>query len=108
MKELDALIKALEKEGVIESLKLTVSAVPLPPDVKTEEEKQQLVNEAVKECLSGYFDDDENEEMFDLFVDYCWKLGLNELVKALNIKPSENTKDFKDFLHELIEDLFKK
>lgn len=105
MKELDKLIKAMNDKGTIDSLKRAVSRFPVPEEAG--ENKQEWVNEAVKHCLCTYFND--HDEMHDLFCEFAFELGLDTLVKKLDIKPSDKTaKDFPDLLHKLIDDLFKK
>ena len=93
MKQHDALMKALEEKGIIRSLKIAASVVPLPDDTDTEEKKKKLINTAVKLTLFKRFAED--EELGNLFAEYSYELGINALLDELNIQPSEKEFDIK-------------
>ena len=104
MKELDALITALNEKGVIDALKRAIENNLVPKEI---EDKQEATNDAVKACLCEYFM--KHKKISDLFIEFSVELGLDALVKELDIKPStKQNKPFSDMLHELIDDLFKK
>ena len=103
MKELDALIKALEERNVIKSLKITVSMNPIPDEIPN---KEEVMNDAIKACLSQYFAEDNHKDVRKLFINYAGELALNELVKALNIRPEESEKEAKDLLKDFMDALF--
>lgn len=86
MKEFKALMDAIKERKIPEKLKMTFSVIPLPDDVP-EEEKQEVLNEAIKGCLMTSFDSD--EELQHLYFDYITELGLNSIVKELDIKPEK-------------------
>lgn len=86
MKEFKALMDALEERNIPEKLKMTVSVVPLPEEVP-EDKKQELINEAIKGCLMVSFDKD--EELQDLYFDYITEIGMNAIIKELDIKPEK-------------------
>ena len=86
MKEFKALMDALEERNIPEKLKMTVSVVPLPECVP-EEEKQEVLNEAIKGCLMTSFNSD--KELAHLYFDYINELRLNSIVKELDIKPEK-------------------
>jgi len=102
MKEFDALMKALEDEGIVKALQITVSVVPAPKD-KTEEEVAEMRNDAIKNCLMETFAT--NEKLENLFGEYAVESALRNIIKKLDIKPDrEKAKDM--FIDLLISKLF--
>lgn len=99
MKELDALMKKLEETGKIKALKMTMAIVPLPKNLKTEEEKQALINEAIKHCFDESILD--HEEIMDLFANFAHELALEAIIKELNIKPTKKKDRIPKFLEFL-------
>lgn len=103
MKELDALMNALNEKGISKSLRLTAKVVPFPKDKDTPEKKQALLNEAIKHSLAHYFAD--NEDLGEMFGAFAYELGMNALIKELDIKAPEESPEPRKILEELLKNL---
>lgn len=103
MKELDALMNALNEKGISKRLRLTAKVVPFPADKDTPEKKQALLNEAIKRSLACYFA--ENEDLGELFGTFAYELGMNAIVKELDIKAPEESPELGKILGELLKNL---
>ena len=103
MKELDALMNALNEKGISKSLRLTAKVVPFPEDKDTPEKKQALLDEAIKLSLAHHFAD--NESLGEMFGAFAYELGMNALVKELDIKAPEESPELGKILGELLKNL---
>ena len=54
MKELDALMKALNEKGIPESLRKTTKLVPFPKETDTPEKKQELIKPRPLDSVFGH------------------------------------------------------
>jgi hypothetical protein len=103
MKELDALMKALDEKGIIKAMRMTAKIVPFPESKDTAEKKQALLDEAIKNSLAHHFADDET--LGDMFGMFAYELGMNALVKELGIKAPEESPEMGKILAELLKNL---
>lgn len=93
MKEL---IEALEKKRVIDSLQRAVNIGTSGKDVN-----QGVLDAIIRDCLEYTFAKD--EELADIFCNFCYEVGMTELVKALGIKSNpEYKKTPEDVLLQLL------
>lgn len=84
MKELDALLEALNKNGIVERMQGAANVVAkLDPEMF-----EKSHDNVVKSTLTAVFHTD--EEICDLFATYCFAVGMDSLVKELNIKSDPN------------------
>lgn len=106
MKELDNLMEALEKREIPKKLRFAAKLVGYPKHAKDDEHAQKIIDEAVQNALCGAFNDD--EKLSDLFGEYCFTLGMNGLIKELNIKvPDKNEEsEIPKILKRLIDEIF--
>lgn len=88
MKELEALMNALNERCIPEALRMTAKKVLFPKTANTQEEKQKLLNNAVRLVLIYHFGEDEN--LRHLFSDFAYEFGMYALIKELNIETPEN------------------
>ena len=88
MKELDELMKALEERKIPKKLKMTVAVTAPMIKGQTPEETQKIIDECVQVTLYRKFDED--EELGELFMHYAVEVGMEALLKELNIKPEES------------------
>lgn len=107
MKELDNLMEALEKRGCIKSLHIAAKIVGYPEKAKDDEEAQKIIDNATRDALRGEFERD--DKLCELFADYCYEIGMNALIKELNIKVADKGEKSKvpEFLKGLIDEIFK-
>ena len=106
MKELDALMNALNERGIPKSLRMTAKVVPFPKEKDTPEKKQELLNEAVRHCLKHHLKEDSH--LMKLFADFSFELAMNKLVEELDIKPPEKSPEVgSDDMEKLIAGLGK-
>ncbi len=99
MKEL---IDALEKKNVICCIQRAANIGTSGKDVK-----QGIVDAVVRDCLEYTFAKD--EELADIFCNFCYEVGMTELVKALGIKANpEYKKTPEDVLLQLLSGLMGK
>lgn len=103
MKELDALMKALNEKGISKSLRKTTKLVPFPKETDTPEKKQELLNNAVRGCLAYHIA--KNDDLEELFADFSYELAMITLVKELDIKPPEESPELGKILGELLKNL---
>lgn len=103
MKELDALMKAIDEKGISKSLRMTAKIVPFPESKDTPEKKQALLDEAIKNSLARHFAED--EKLAELFAEFIYELGMNALVKELDIKAPEKSPEIGKILAELLKNL---
>ena len=100
MKELDALMKALDEKGISKSLRFTAKLCPFPKHTDTPEKKQELLDKAVKECLLHHIAED--EELRSLYFDFINEVGMKALIEKLDIKAPEESPDIGEFLEKLL------
>lgn len=103
MKELDALMKALDKKGIIKAMRMTAKIIPFPESKDTPEKKQALLDEAIKHSLGHHFAD--NEDLGEMFGAFAYELGMNALIKELGIKAPEESPELGKILGELLKNL---
>ena len=103
MKELDALMNALNEKGIVKSMRMTAKVVPFPKDKDTPEQKQAFLDEAIKHSLAHHFAD--NEDLGELFGAFAYELGMNALIKELDIKAPEESPELGKILGELLKNL---
>lgn len=96
---MEKLLKALEEKGVIKNLQDTANIMSLPKDW-SEEEKKSCLDECVGDALMDRFKRD--EELRDLFTDFCIEHGKRELVEKLNIRPDPNYQKTPDDVLKLL------
>lgn len=106
MKELDALMEALKKRDIPKKLQIAAKFFGYPIHAKDDEHAQKITDEAVKNALGRTFGDD--DELCELFADYAWEIGMNALIKELNIKVADKGEKSKvpDILKKLIDEIF--
>ena len=103
MKELDALMNALNEQHIPEILRLTTKVISMPKDADTPEKRQALLNKAIKSSLLREFGN--NDDLRELFSDYACEIAMNALIAKLDIKAPEEPVSIKDFLKKLFEKL---
>ena len=103
MKELDALMNALNEKGIPESLRMTTKVIPFPKNADTPEKKQELLDEAIEHSILHHIAD--NEDLGELFGAFAYELGMNALVKELDIKAPEESPELGKILEELLKNL---
>lgn len=106
MKELDNLMEALEKRGCPKALRFAAKMVGYPAHAKDDEDAQKIIDGATRNALNRTFAND--EELGELFAEYCMKLGMDGLIKELNIKVVEKGEKSKipEVLKKLIDEIF--
>lgn len=103
MKELDALMNALNEREIPKCLRITAKLAPFPENADTPEKKQALLKEAIEHSLINHFKED--EDLKKLFNAYCFEIGMNTLIKELDIKVPEESPSLEKFLAELLKKL---
>jgi hypothetical protein len=94
MKEL---IDALEKKNVICCIQRAANIACASGADMT----QEALDATVRECLNYTLAED--EELADIFCNFCYEVGMTQLVKALNIKGDpEYKKTLEDVLIQLL------
>ena len=106
MKELDNLMEALKKRDIPKKFRFAAKLAGYPKDAKDDEEAQKILDGATKHALCNAFDND--DELFNLFGDYSFELGMNALIKELDIKVPEKGTESKigEVLKKLIDEIF--
>lgn len=106
MKELNDLMEALKKRDIPKKLQWATNVVGYPAHAKDDEDAQRIINGATKHALKDIWEND--DELASLFVDYSYELGMNSLIKELNIKVADKGEKSKvpDILKKLIDEIF--
>ena len=106
MKEFNDLMEAIEKRDIPKALQFSAKMVGYPKGAKDDEHAQKLIDNAVKHALTHHFAQD--EELNDLFAHFSFELGMNELIKKLdiNVSPKGGENKTGEFLKKLIDEIF--
>jgi hypothetical protein len=106
MKELDILMEAIEKRGIPKKFSLAAKFAGYPKNAKNDEHAQEILNKAVRHAFVDVLHED--EELNNMFAEYAFELGMNELIKKLDIKVPEKGTESKaaEFLKKLIDEIF--
>lgn len=82
-------IELLKEKGIVDKLQTSVNVVPPPVNVSPEK-VQELMNEAIKECLEYSITKD--KELMNKFSEIAIEMAFEALIKELNIQRDPNYK----------------